>query len=111
MAGKALSIIPLRMGGEIESGDFLADKILRALKSKRMRLQKGDVLVVKHKIVSKAEGRTIELTTVQPSRASRKWAAIYNLDPRVVELALSQSKRIVRRKRGILITETHYGFI
>ena len=71
----------------------------------------GDILVVKHKIISKAETQIIDLATVKPSRSSQEWARRYQLDPRVVELALRQSRRVVRRKRGILITETRHGFV
>ncbi len=108
---KELRIIPVRVSGEIKPGDSLAEKILHALRSQQTSLQEGDILVVKHKVVSKAEGQMVELSAVHPSRASQKWAARYGLDPRVVELALSQSQRIVRRKRGVLITQTHHGLI
>jgi coenzyme F420-0:L-glutamate ligase/coenzyme F420-1:gamma-L-glutamate ligase len=111
MPSKELRIIPVRVAGEIQPGDSLAEKILQSLRRQRTSLRKGDILMVKHKIVSKAEGQMVELNTIQPSRSSQKWAAQYGLDPRVVELALSQSKRIVRRKRGVLITETHHGFV
>jgi coenzyme F420-0:L-glutamate ligase/coenzyme F420-1:gamma-L-glutamate ligase len=68
-------------------------------------------LVVKHKIVSKAEGQLVELDKIKPSRSSSAWARRYNLDARVTELALAESKRVVRRKRAVLITETRHGLI
>ena len=111
MASRDLKIIPVRVTGEIKPGDSLSSKILEALRHQRTRLQKGDILVVKHKIVSKAEGRMVELRSVSPSRSSQKWAERYGLDARVVQIALSESKRIVRRKRGVIITETHHGFV
>src|SRR5213082_1540367 len=92
MASPELKIIPVRIGGEIKPGDSLAEKILAALTKQRTLLRKGDILVVKHKIVSKAEGQLVALDTIKPSRASQKWAADYALDPRVIELVLSQSK-------------------
>lgn len=107
----ALSIIPIPFRDEILPGDSLADKLLRALKQNRLRLKSGDILVVKHKIVSKAEGQFINLATIKPSRQSRAWARRYKLDARVTELALQQSARIVRRKRGVLITETLHGLV
>src|SRR4029077_2753633 len=67
--------------------------------------------IVKHKIVSKSEGRLVDLTTIQPTRESITWAKQYNLDPRVIELALRESRSIIRRKNGVLITETHHGFL
>jgi len=106
-----LRIIPLPFSGEIRPGDSLAEKLLQTLKHPKRRLRKGDILVVKHKIVSKAEGQLVELATVRPSASSCTWAQRYQLDPRVVELALAQSKRVVRRKRGVLISETRHGLV
>jgi coenzyme F420-0:L-glutamate ligase/coenzyme F420-1:gamma-L-glutamate ligase len=107
----ALGIIPIPFRDEILPGDSLSDKLLRALQQSKLRLKAGDILVVKHKIVSKAEGQLINLDTIKPSRASRAWARRYKLDARVTELALQQSVRIVRRKRGVLITETAHGLV
>jgi coenzyme F420-0:L-glutamate ligase/coenzyme F420-1:gamma-L-glutamate ligase len=66
---------------------------------------------VKHKIVSKAEGRIVDLATIHPSDESIEWAKQYALDARVIELALRESRAIIRRKNGVLITETHHGFL
>ena len=106
-----MRIIPVRVEGEIKPGDSLVEKLLRALKKKRLSLAKGDVLVVKHKIVSKAEGQLVSLDTIEPSGRSRAWARRYRLDARVTELALRQSKKVIRQKNGVLITETRHGFI
>jgi coenzyme F420-0:L-glutamate ligase / coenzyme F420-1:gamma-L-glutamate ligase len=108
---RPLSIIPIPFTDEILPGDSLADMLLSALKGDKLRLKRGDILVLKHKIVSKAEGQLIDLATVRPSRASRAWAHRYKLDARVTELALQQSTRVVRRKRGVLITETAQGLV
>jgi coenzyme F420-0:L-glutamate ligase/coenzyme F420-1:gamma-L-glutamate ligase len=106
-----LRIIPIHVIGEILPGDSLIENLLSALKHQKLRLTKGDILVVKHKIVSKAEGQMVELNTVRPSRTSLAWAKRYELDARITELALTQSKRLVRRKRGVMITETRHGLI
>jgi coenzyme F420-0:L-glutamate ligase / coenzyme F420-1:gamma-L-glutamate ligase len=106
-----LRVIPVRFPGEIRSGDSLIEQLLGALKRQRRSLKRGDVLIVKHKIVSKAEGRLVSLKTIKPSAASRAWARRYHLDARVTELAMAESKRIVRRRRGVLITETRHGLI
>jgi coenzyme F420-0:L-glutamate ligase/coenzyme F420-1:gamma-L-glutamate ligase len=106
-----LRIIPLPIEGEVQPGNSLTGLLLASLKHQKERLRKGDILVIKHKIVSKAEGQFVELKKIKPSAASRRWARRYNLDPRVIELAIAQSRRIVRRKRGVLITETHHGLI
>jgi coenzyme F420-0:L-glutamate ligase / coenzyme F420-1:gamma-L-glutamate ligase len=104
-------ILPLALAGEIQPGDSLSQKLLAAAKSSGIRFQDGDILVVKHKVVSKAEGRLVALDEIQPSASSRAWARKHRLDARVTELALRESRRTVRRKRGVLITQTHHGFI
>jgi coenzyme F420-0:L-glutamate ligase/coenzyme F420-1:gamma-L-glutamate ligase len=108
---RELRIIPVALAGEIQPGDSLAAKLISALRHLNLVLQEGDVLIVKHKIVSKAEGRLINLDGVKPSANSRSWARRYKLDARVTEVALAESKRIVRRKRGVLITETQHGLV
>jgi coenzyme F420-0:L-glutamate ligase/coenzyme F420-1:gamma-L-glutamate ligase len=106
-----LRIMPVPFEGEVRPGDSLSQKLLEALGAKKLTLQPGDILIVKHKIISKAEGQLVKLEQIKPSAASRAWASRYYLDPRVTELALKESKRVVRRKRGVLITETRHGFV
>jgi coenzyme F420-0:L-glutamate ligase/coenzyme F420-1:gamma-L-glutamate ligase len=106
-----LRLIPVSVADEIRPGDSLAEKLLESMLRRRAQLQSGDILVVKHKIVSKSEGRLIDLATVQPSADSVAWANQYLLDARVIELALRESRSVIRRKNGVLITETHHGFI
>ncbi|HXW91582.1 MAG TPA: coenzyme F420-0:L-glutamate ligase [Terriglobales bacterium] len=106
-----LEIIPVPVADEIRPGDSLLEKLLSALSHPQRKLRKGDILVLKHKIVSKSEGQLVNLDSIQPSANSRAWARRYSLDPRVTELALAQSRRILRRRRGVLITETAQGFI
>jgi coenzyme F420-0:L-glutamate ligase / coenzyme F420-1:gamma-L-glutamate ligase len=106
-----LRIIPVRSAQEIRPGDSVTERLLDALKKLRLTLLKGDILVVKHKVVSKAEGRLVALDTIRPSAASREWARRFKVDARVTELALRESKRVVRKKNGVLITETRHGFI
>ena len=106
-----IRLIPIPLAEEILAGDSLSAILLAALRRKRQRLQFGDILIVKHKIVSKAEGRIVDLATVKPSEESIAWATQYNLDARVIELALRESRSVIRRKNGVLITETHHGFL
>jgi len=106
-----LCLIPILFADEIHPGDSLPDKLLEALRRRRLRLEAGDILVVKHKIVSKSEGRLVDLATVRPSSESIAWAKQYNLDARVIELALRESRSVIRRQNGVLITETHHGFL
>jgi coenzyme F420-0:L-glutamate ligase/coenzyme F420-1:gamma-L-glutamate ligase len=106
-----LRLIPIPLTDEIRPGDSLADKLLSALRQRRLHLQSGDILIVKHKIVSKSEGRLVDLATINPSAESIAWAKQYSLDARVIELALRESRAVLRRKNGVLITETHHGFL
>jgi coenzyme F420-0:L-glutamate ligase/coenzyme F420-1:gamma-L-glutamate ligase len=106
-----LRVIPIPFAGEVNPGDPLVDRLLDSLKRRRLELQACDILLVKHKIVSKAEGRLVDLDTIQPSADSIAWARQYKLDPRVIELALRESRSVIRRKNGVLITETQYGFL
>jgi coenzyme F420-0:L-glutamate ligase/coenzyme F420-1:gamma-L-glutamate ligase len=112
-------IFPIAVEGEVrpatsqgeEPQERLSAKLLTAVRRAGLRFQGGDILVVKHKVVSKSEGAMVLLDDVRPSVASCNWASRYGLDARVSELALRESRRIVRRKRGVLITETRHGFV
>jgi coenzyme F420-0:L-glutamate ligase/coenzyme F420-1:gamma-L-glutamate ligase len=96
---------------EMQAGGDVPGEIAAALERAGLTIEPGDVLVVTHKIVSKAEGRLISLDGIEPSEFARTWAAQYGKDPRQVEISLHESKRLVRMDRGVLIAETHHGFI
>ena len=96
---------------EIEPGADLAGSIVRAAADQGQSIADGDVVVVTSKIVSKAEGRTVELAAIEPSQFAREWSAQWGKDPAVTELVLRESKRVVRQVGPILITETHHGFV
>jgi coenzyme F420-0:L-glutamate ligase / coenzyme F420-1:gamma-L-glutamate ligase len=106
-----IRIIPIAFAAEIRLGDSLPEKLLQALKRRKVSLKRGDILVVKHKIVSKSEGRLVDLASIYPTPSSLAWARRYHLDARVTEVALAQSTRIVRRKKGVLITQTRHGLV
>ena len=106
-----IRLIPIVLKDEIRKGDSIADKILEAVRRSRQRLKAGDILIVKHKIVSKAEGRFVTLDAVKPSATSLRWARRYDLDARVIELALKECRAVIRQSNGVLITETHHGYI
>jgi len=93
---------------EVRPGDDLNRMISGAL---ARDLRAGDVLVVTHKIVSKAEGRLVDLRTVEPSALAKGYATRFGKDPRQIEVVLRESRRIVRMDRGIIISETHHGFV
>ena len=98
---------------EISAGCDLAEMILNATEAQGTPFETGDIVVVTQKVVSKAEGRTVELSAVEPSEFAREFAEGAGRDARVVELVLRESTGIVRmdRERGILITETRHGFV
>jgi len=106
-----LRLIPIPLADEIKPGNSLSEKLLQSLRQHKLAFELGDILVVKHKIVSKAEGRIVDLATIKPSADSVASAKQYNLDARVIELALRESRAVIRRKNGVLITETRHGFI
>ena len=93
---------------EVRSGDDLVRMISDAVSGE---LHAGDVLVVTHKIVSKAESRLVDLRTVEPSALAKDYATRFGKDPRHIEVVLRESRRIVRMDRGIVISETHHGFV
>lgn len=96
---------------EIRHGDPMARLIVEAASRQGTPLAPGDLLVIGQKIVSKAEGRIVRLAAVTPSPAALSIAAELARDPRLVEVILRESRRVVRMDRGILITETHHGWI
>jgi coenzyme F420-0:L-glutamate ligase/coenzyme F420-1:gamma-L-glutamate ligase len=110
-AAGEIRILPITVSGEIRPGDSLSAKLLTASRKLGLRFHAGDILVVKHKVVSKAEGALVALDEIKPSAASLTWANRYGLDARVRELALRESHRIVRNNSKVLITETMHGFI
>ena len=107
----ALEVIGLAGVPLIKAGDDLVELIASAIERSGVALRASDVLVVAQKIVSKAEGRVVDLATVEPSARALKLAAEIDKDPRLVEVILSESVRIVRARRGILIVEHKLGFI
>jgi coenzyme F420-0:L-glutamate ligase/coenzyme F420-1:gamma-L-glutamate ligase len=96
---------------EVVPGSDLAAMILAAAARAGSPLADGDVVVVTSKIVSKAEGRIVELDDVEPSPFAVAWSLEWDKDPAVTELVLRESKRVVRQVGPILITETHHGFV
>jgi coenzyme F420-0:L-glutamate ligase/coenzyme F420-1:gamma-L-glutamate ligase len=98
---------------EVKAGDPLGEMVVAAAARQGTPVESGDVLVVTQKVVSKAEGRVVDLKTVEPSPFARQLAKESGKDARLVELVLSESRAIVRMdaSRGIIITETRHGFV
>lgn len=101
-----VTILPVDGLPEIESGVDLA-----ALVHDATDLRDGDIVLITSKIVSKAEGCTVELDEVEPSEFAKRWGTRWEKDPRVVEVVLRESRRIVRQIGPVLITETRHGFV
>jgi coenzyme F420-0:L-glutamate ligase/coenzyme F420-1:gamma-L-glutamate ligase len=101
-----IQIIPVKIQKDIVPNDNLVDLVLESTE-----IQDGDILVFSQKIVSKSEGRILSLSSVNPSLLANGISSSYNKDPRLVELILSESKRIVRMENGIIIVETNHGFV
>ena len=104
-------MIGVRGVGEVRPGDDPAALLLQAFEAQGERFEDGDVVVVTQKIVSKAEGRLVDLDTVEPSATARELAEVSKRDARQVEVALRETARVVRMERGVLISETAHGFI
>ncbi len=106
-----LTIIPVKGIPDIESGDNLGEIIVIRLKDQGEEFHDGDVTVVSQKVVSKAEGRVVNLSEVTPSPFASFVAKEAGKDPRQVEIILRETRKIIRMKAGHLITETRHGFI
>jgi coenzyme F420-0:L-glutamate ligase/coenzyme F420-1:gamma-L-glutamate ligase len=106
-----ISITPLHGIPEVRPQDDLVGLILAAVEGAQLRLADGDVVVVAQKIVSKSEGRLVKLADVIPGERARRMAQESGKDPRQLEIVLRETKTILRWERGVLISETHHGFV
>lgn len=111
--GGRLEVYALEGIPEVEPGDDLAALLIAALEATPavMPLGSDDVLVVTQKVVSKAEGAIVDLRGIEPRPAAVEFGRRWDRDPRQVEVVLQQARRVVRMDRGVVITETHHGFI
>ena len=106
-----VQLIPVDGIPEVRPGDDLAALLLAALASAGERLQPGDVLAVAQKVVSKSEGRLRRISAVVPGARALAMADESGRDPRLLEIVLGETERVVRWTRGVLIVETHHGFV
>ena len=108
-----IEILALEGIPEVAPGDDLPALIVAALRSTSgaIPLRDDDVLVVTQKVVSKAEGALVDLTTITPRPEVIEFAQAWDRDPRQVELVLREAKRVVRMANGLVITETAHGFV
>ncbi len=105
-----LTLTPVEGLPEIGAGDDLAQIIVGGLGSEES-LRQGDVLVIAHKVVSKAEGRIRSLAEVQPQARAHELAAQLDKDPRQVQVVLDETREVLRAGRGVMICLTHHGFV
>ncbi len=105
----ALEIIPVHLENEIKSGDDLIE--LMIMSKSGPSIHDGDILVFTQKIISKQEGRVVNLSNIKPTLLAIGISSEYRKDPRIMQLILDQSKRIIRMHDGIIISETIHGFI
>jgi coenzyme F420-0:L-glutamate ligase / coenzyme F420-1:gamma-L-glutamate ligase len=106
-----VTLIPLRGIKLVEPGDDLGAITVAAFAANGLAAGEGDVLVVAQKIVSKSEGRYVDVAKVEPTDRAVALAAEVDKDPRFVEVVLSESKRVVRHRPGLLIVEHRLGFV
>jgi coenzyme F420-0:L-glutamate ligase/coenzyme F420-1:gamma-L-glutamate ligase len=102
----ALSGIP-----QVRPGDDIADMVLHGLAHSGLSLRRGDIVVIAQKIVSKAEGRMVDLREVTPSPRAAELAAAVDKDPRIVELVLRESTEVVRHRKGVLVVAHRNGTV
>jgi coenzyme F420-0:L-glutamate ligase/coenzyme F420-1:gamma-L-glutamate ligase len=108
---RSIEIIPVDGIREVAVGQEIGMLILDACKRNRIAIKEGDILVVTHKIISKAEGRVLDLSKVTPSSFAKKSGRHIGKDPRQVEVILSESRRLVKMVKGLIIAETQQGFV
>jgi coenzyme F420-0:L-glutamate ligase/coenzyme F420-1:gamma-L-glutamate ligase len=111
LPSKEIRILGIPGIPEIQAGNDLGATVIAAIRAAGIRPAASDVFVVAQKVVSKAEGRLVRLDSIEPSDMAVQWAGEHQKDPRVIELVLRESRRIVRMERGVLISETHHGFV
>jgi len=104
-----LEIIPVKIDKEIEHNDDIVGLLLSS--TSKPEIKDNDILVVTQKIISKQEGRTVQLSTITPSLLATGIGSEYGKDPRVIQKILDESKRIVRLNNGVIISETIQGFV
>ena len=104
-----IQIIPVQIDNDIQEHDDIVNLMLSS--SSKPEIQDGDILIITQKIISKQEGSIVNLSQVMPSLLATGIASEYKKDPRIVQLILDQSKRIIRMNDGVIIVETPHGLV
>ena len=105
----SLEIIPVKIDKEIEQNDDIVELLLSS--TSKHEIKDNDIIIITQKIISKQEGRTVQLSTITPSILAVGIGSEYGKDPRVIQKILDESKRIVRLNNGVIISETIQGFV
>ncbi len=105
----AIQIIPVQIDKDVQEHDDIVNLILSS--PSKPEIQDGDILIITQKIISKQEGSIVNLSQVMPSLLATGIASAYKKDPRIVQLILDQSKRIIRMNDGVIIVETPHGLV
>ncbi|TRZ81115.1 MAG: coenzyme F420-0:L-glutamate ligase [Nitrosopumilales archaeon] len=105
----SLQIIPVHISKDIVPGDDLIELLLESRTGRG--LKEGDIIVFTQKIISKQEGRKIDLSKIKPTLLATGIASAFAKDPKIIQLILDETKRIIRMKNGIIISETHHGLV
>ncbi len=105
----SLQIIPVHISKDVSRGDDLVELLLETRNGRT--LKEGDILVFTQKIISKQEGQKVDLSKIKPSLLAIGIASAFVKDPRIIQLILDETKRIIRMKNGIIISETHHGLV
>ena len=108
---QAIKLIPLEGIPLVKPGDDLPGIILKSANSSKIEWFEGDILVIAQKIVSKAEGRLVNLKQIEPSKRSIELGSLTGKDPRLVELILQESKKVIRYRKGVLVVQNEHGVI
>lgn len=111
MKSNVIEILPVKIEHNIQPGERIQETIINAIFKENFGIENGDVLVIAQKIISKSEGRLVSLDTVSPSEKSIQIGNITKKDPRLIEIILNESKKIIRMSERTLIVETKHGFI
>ena len=106
-----LTLYPLRGLPLVNPGDDLTGLIADSLHQNNLSMDSGDIIVIAQKIISKAEDRFVNLTTVTPSEQAKKYANLTGKDPRLVELILSESSEVLRTRQNVMIVAHKLGFV
>ncbi|MHA1410618.1 MAG: coenzyme F420-0:L-glutamate ligase [Candidatus Odinarchaeia archaeon] len=106
-----IKVIPLNKVPIIKPGANINEVIINAIRTNDITIKNGDIIVIAHKIISRATNRIVKLEDIKPSQEAEKIAQLMNEDPRKVQVILNESRRIIKNNKKHLITESKLGFI